>query len=208
MDGPIVQADSPIWIHPGKRVFHPILGHPAWGNPRGRERRGSRCGRWPNPPAPSPEEEDFRTQVFRPNRNSRSSIGPTRRCRTDPSRPRATLPCLPAGYFRSETPSRSVCITRCIWSRRVEVGVPPLALRSLSNRASVSSPASGGNSGCVAFAVNFSAQRSAAARPNTTISRSELHPSLFAPCTETHAASPAAIRPLHGGVRIAARTVG
>ena len=33
------------------------------------------------------------------------------------------------------------------------------------------------------------------ALPNTTKSRSELPPSLFAPCTETHAASPAANKP-------------
>jgi hypothetical protein len=38
-------------------------------------------------------------------------------------------------------------------------------------------------------------QRSAAARPNTTRSISELEPSRFAPCTETHAASPMAMRP-------------
>jgi hypothetical protein len=36
--------------------------HPVWGNPRGRERRGSPCGRWPNPAAPSLAEEGSRTQ--------------------------------------------------------------------------------------------------------------------------------------------------
>src|SRR6202795_4849760 len=83
------------------------FGHPAWGNPRGREPRDSRSGRWPNPPEPPPEEEDFQTQGFRPNRNSRSSIGPTRRCRRDRSRPRVRLLCLLAEYFQSETRSHS-----------------------------------------------------------------------------------------------------
>ena len=40
-----------------------------------------------------------------------------------------------------------------------------------------------------------SAQRCAAARPNTTRSISEFEPSRLAPCTETQAASPSAIRP-------------
>ncbi len=53
---------------------------------------------------------------------------------------------------------------------------------------------SAGNSGCLPFGVSFSAQRNAAARPNTTRSISELEPSRLAPCTETQAASPTAIK--------------
>src|SRR5947208_3092969 len=42
---------------------------------------------------------------------------------------------------------------------------------------------------------NSSTARRAAARPNTTMSTSELQPSRLAPCTETQAASPTAISP-------------
>ena len=47
---------------------------------------------------------------------------------------------------------------------------------------------------------------SAAARPNTTMSSSELQPSRLAPCTETQAASPIAIRP--GTTRSGSSAVG
>jgi amidase len=83
------------------------FGHPAWGNPRVREPRDSRSGRWPNSPEPSPEEEDFQTQGFQPNQNSRSSIGLRRRCRTDRSRPRVKLLCLLAECLPSGTRSHS-----------------------------------------------------------------------------------------------------
>ncbi len=53
----------------------------------------------------------------------------------------------------------------------------------------------GVSSGCLAPGVIVSAARSAAERPNTTRSISELEPSRFAPCTETQAASPTAISP-------------
>jgi hypothetical protein len=47
----------------------------------------------------------------------------------------------------------------------------------------------------LSFGIKISAQRSAAARPNTTRSISEFEPSRLAPCTETQAASPSAIMP-------------
>ena len=51
--------------------------------------------------------------------------------------------------------------------------------------------------------VTISAQRKPAARPNTTRSMSEFEPRRFAPCTETQAASPSAIRPGTTCVRVA-----
>src|SRR2546423_1070598 len=52
-----------------------------------------------------------------------------------------------------------------------------------------------GNSGCRSPGVTFSAQRAAAARPNTTRSMREFEPSRLAPCTDTQAPSPSAISP-------------
>ena len=49
--------------------------------------------------------------------------------------------------------------------------------------------------GCDAPGLRISAARCAAERPNTTRSSNELVPSRFAPCTDTQAASPTAIRP-------------
>ena len=80
-------------------------------------------------------------------------------------------------------------------SRSSAVGVLPLALRNLSSRASGRSAASFGSSECFSLGSINSAQRSAAARPNTTRSISEFEPSRLAPCTDTQAASPTAIRP-------------
>jgi hypothetical protein len=87
------------------------------------------------------------------------------------------------------------CITFCMPARSFAVGVPPEALRKWSRRDSARSAEFAGRSGCLPFGVSFSAQRSAAARPNTTRSISELEPRRLAPCTETQAASPTAIRP-------------
>jgi hypothetical protein len=60
----------------------------------------------------------------------------------------------------------------------------------------LAAPASAGSSGCTAFGFAISAMRLAHARPNTTMSSSELAPRRFAPCTDAHAFSPAAKRPL------------
>src|SRR4030067_797024 len=60
------------------------------------------------------------------------------------------------------------------------------------------SPAPLGSSGMALSFLTISAQRSAAARPNTTRSISELEPSRLAPCTETQAASPSATSPRTG----------
>src|ERR1019366_675114 len=101
------RADSPsARLHlgpPRQGCVSSSFGHPVWGNPRVRERGASRAARWPNSPEPSPEEEDFQTQDFRPNRNSRSSIGPSPRYRKIHSRPRATPVGLPPECFPSET---------------------------------------------------------------------------------------------------------
>ena len=80
-------------------------------------------------------------------------------------------------------------------SRSCAVLVPPEALRSLSSRDNERSAESFGSAGCSALGVRISAQRSAAARPNTTRSISEFEPSRLAPCTDTQAASPSAIKP-------------
>src|SRR5664280_373621 len=105
------RADSPSGpLHfdpPRQGCASSSLGRPSWGNLRGRERRGSRCGRWQIPPETSPEVEDFQTLAFRPNRNSRSTTGLLRKCRTDRSKPRVTLLSLPAECFQFETRSRS-----------------------------------------------------------------------------------------------------
>ena len=60
---------------------------------------------------------------------------------------------------------------------------------------SARSAKSRGNSPLLSPGRTVSAQRSAAARPNTTRSISEFEPRRLAPCTDTHAASPSAIRP-------------
>mmetsp|Transcript_2203 Transcript_2203/g.5020 ORF Transcript_2203/g.5020 Transcript_2203/m.5020 type:complete len:239 (-) Transcript_2203:1267-1983(-) len=87
------------------------------------------------------------------------------------------------------------CMIFCILVRICAVVWSPLACRILSRRASVSSPAFLGRSTGLAFGFIFSEMVSAAVRPNTTMSSSELAPSLLAPCTLAHAASPAARRP-------------
>ncbi|KAG0738061.1 hypothetical protein G6F24_017718 [Rhizopus arrhizus] len=80
-------------------------------------------------------------------------------------------------------------------SRMTEVGVSPLAWRSLSSRPSALSQASAGSGLCDAPGLMVSAQRLATARPNTTRSSSEFEPRRLAPCTDTQAASPMAYRP-------------
>ena len=73
--------------------------------------------------------------------------------------------------------------------------VEPLAFLNLSNLSNEFCPASFGNGACGPFIFVVSAALNPAARPKTTKSIKELDPSLFAPWTETHAASPIAIRP-------------
>ena len=91
--------------------------------------------------------------------------------------------------------AQSSCITRCILSRTVAVELPPSVLRNLSRRARASSQASAGSGAWAAPGVTTSFARSAAARPKTTRSIREFDPNRFAPCTDTQAASPTAIRP-------------
>ena len=78
-----------------------------------------------------------------------------------------------------------------------------MRVAQLSRLASALSQASAGRSFCAAPGVMVSAQRLAAARPNTTRSSSELLPRRLAPCTETQAASPMAPSGRHHRVGIA-----
>ena len=82
----------------------------------------------------------------------------------------------------------------------------PFAWRIRSSRAIAASVAAGGSALCDAPGSTISAARSAAARPKTSRSSSELVPSRVAPCTETQAASPTAISP--GTVRSGSPAVG
>ena len=58
---------------------------------------------------------------------------------------------------------------------------------------------------CSSLARTVSCTLWAAARPNTTISRSEFEPSRLAPCTEAQAASPNAINPVTTSLDVAWR---
>jgi len=72
----------------------------------------------------------------------------------------------------------------------------PVLNLSLSSLAIDSSPAPFLSSGCAYPGTNYFLVVSAAALPNTTKSNSEFAPSLFAPCTDAQAASPAARSPV------------
>ena len=112
------------------------------------------------------------------------------------------------------------CITFCISILISAVALSPLAYLRLSRSATDCRPAEGGSTGWVSPGLDIStmritinrflrldqicmigrevyipAIRRAQARPKTTISSKELAPSLFAPCTDAHAASPAANKP-------------
>mmetsp|Transcript_22014 Transcript_22014/g.62561 ORF Transcript_22014/g.62561 Transcript_22014/m.62561 type:complete len:210 (-) Transcript_22014:1124-1753(-) len=87
------------------------------------------------------------------------------------------------------------CMHFCILRRRSAVLVLPLALRILSRLEIDCSPASEASGLLLSPGLAMSAMRFAQARPNTTMSRSELAPRRLAPCTDAHAASPAAKRP-------------
>ncbi len=86
-------------------------------------------------------------------------------------------------------------MVRCIRIRKLAVGFSPLALRRRSKRATILSTEACGKDPCPLLGLINSAQRMAAARPNTTMSSNELEPKRFAPCTDTQAASPMAIKP-------------
>src|SRR5664280_3676102 len=124
------RADSPsgqLHFDPPRRgCASSSLGHLSWGNLRGRERRGSRCGRWRNPPETSPEVKDFQTLAFRPDRNSRSLTGLLLKCRTDRSKPRVTLLCLPAECFQFETQSRSSALRAAFAALEWKLAFRPL----------------------------------------------------------------------------------
>jgi hypothetical protein len=87
------------------------------------------------------------------------------------------------------------CMVRCISSRGSRRSAP--AALGVAQRSSRATRLAGiGGSGAWR-APGLTSRRSAcaAARPNTTRSSSEFEPSRLAPCTDTQAASPTAIRP-------------
>ena len=109
-------------------------------------------------------------------------------------------PARPRTHTRAHAPCERytaawLCMAFCMSSRMDAVERAPPAWRSLSRLAIDASPASLGSSGCAAPGLAISAMRSAVARPKTTMSSSELAPRRLAPCTDAHAASPAANRP-------------
>mmetsp|Transcript_15104 Transcript_15104/g.64674 ORF Transcript_15104/g.64674 Transcript_15104/m.64674 type:complete len:207 (+) Transcript_15104:309-929(+) len=89
----------------------------------------------------------------------------------------------------------SSCITRCIALRTLAVECCPALWRTASRCASACSPASAGICLCGLPGDSVSATVLAHARPNTTMSSSELAPRRLAPCTEAEAHSPAASKP-------------
>ena len=108
-------------------------------------------------------------------------------------------------FLISSTPSLSVlsvlktahfdCMVFCIASLSSEVLFSPLEFLSLSNLSKHFSVSDSPISSCGVPGFTSSAALFAAALPNTTRSIKELDPSLFAPWTETQAASPIAISP-------------
>ena len=83
----------------------------------------------------------------------------------------------------------------CIESLSSAVLLFPCAFLSLSNLSKHFCVSDSGISSWGVPGLTNSAALFAAALPNTTKSIKELEPSLFAPWTETHAASPIAIKP-------------
>ena len=69
---------------------------------------------------------------------------------------------------------------------------PPERAKIARMRRSSSRSAASGTSAPLRFSAASSPAWRPARRPNVTVSMSELPPRRFAPCTETHAASPAA----------------
>ena len=106
-----------------------------------------------------------------------------------------SLPIPSCNVFVVRNTAASFCIVRCICLRIAAVVLVPLALRMRSRRESARSEASFARGFCFSPFLRISRQRNAAARPNTTRSSSELAPKRLAPCTDTQAFSPIAIRP-------------
>ena len=117
--------------------------------------------------------------------------------------PSFCMPCASVSPVRNT--AASSCMVFCISTRIAAVPRLPAAWRSRSRRATARSPASfAPAAACRCPGRMTSAQRRAASRPKTTRSSSELLPRRLAPCTETQAASPIAIRPGTTALRIAA----
>ena len=109
------------------------------------------------------------------------------------------------GFLIASTPSLRVfsvlntahldCIVFCIDSLNSEVFVSPLAFLILSNLSKHLSVSLWETSSWGVPGLTISIVLLAAALPKTTSSINEFEPNLLAPWTETHAASPIAIRP-------------
>ena len=169
------------------------------GNPRGHGRRGFRCGcgaestvttAWAIRLSNSSVSTRSVFQI-RPRSVTRMSSAPRQTSRDARRRP-------PPAPRRCGRRRSSSCIAFCIASaqlggRRAAVGVAEAVEAGERRRSS----AAFGRSRWFSPASIVSAQRRPAARPNTTRSISELEPRRLAPCTETQAASPTAIRPGH-----------
>ena len=98
----------------------------------------------------------------------------------------------------------SSCMVFCISRRIAAVGRDAVRVAQPVEARDRTLPGIRGQRPCGALpGLTISAQRRAASRPKTTRSSSELVPRRLAPCTETHAASPTAIRPGHDAIRIA-----
>ena len=95
-------------------------------------------------------------------------------------------------WFRT-TNARSN-IASCSSARMSATRSPAERVRIPSSSSRVRSVASAGSSSS-APSSQYRTMSSPPRRPNTTMSSSEFVPSRFAPCTETHAHSPAAYRP-------------
>mmetsp|Transcript_11555 Transcript_11555/g.20898 ORF Transcript_11555/g.20898 Transcript_11555/m.20898 type:complete len:210 (-) Transcript_11555:837-1466(-) len=105
----------------------------------------------------------------------------------------SATPCASVSCVRNT--AALVCITFCISRRMAAVGMEPFLWRSLSTRSMVAAPAPEGSGLWGVPGLVSSSTRFPHARPNTTMSSSELAPRRLAPCTEAQAASPAAKRP-------------
>ena len=89
------------------------------------------------------------------------------------------------------------CIICCMEVRSSPVVEFPLLFLILSNRSIILSVFDLLISIFLEFGFTFSLHVRLAALPKTTRSINEFVPNLLAPCTETHAASPTAIKPSH-----------
>ena len=196
MHRPVIDARRALGIDPAQAVLHPV-DIVALREILARVRAAAlACGWPPNGWWRSPAAADCRARGSRSDRCSRS--GRDRR----PPRRRRTQRCATASRCpaASDSPVRNTAASDCMIAASPG-GSPPWAAsrcawRSRSRRDSASSAPSLRQRPLRGAGLRATAaQWRAASRPNTTRSSRELEPSRLAPCTETQAASPTAIRP-------------